>query len=136
MTTSSPSPPDAVAHGEGRSRRWTVAASASAIASAIVASACCVGPLILALFGLGGGAILARFEPFRPYFVVVTFALLGAGFHLAYRRPPVAPQVVSGDACGCPAPRTRQTGRAMLWIATAMALAFVAFPYLAPLLLR
>ncbi len=49
------------------SQRWTFAASASSVVSAILASACCVGPLILALLGFGGGALMRKFEPYRPY---------------------------------------------------------------------
>lgn len=126
--------------GTDGSHKWTFAASASSIVSAILASACCVGPLILALLGIGGGALLAKFEPYRPYFMVVTFALLGAGFYFAYRTPAGviagAPTVVAGvaggDDCACPAPRSRRTGKVMLWVATVMVAAFLAFPYLAP----
>lgn len=123
-------------NGDERARRWTFAASASSIISAFLASACCVGPLVLALLGLGGGALLAKFEPYRPYFMVVTFALLGAGFYLTYRRPATTTPAPNGDACGCPAPRTRRTGKVMLWITTAMVVAFLAFPYVAPVLFR
>ena len=121
-----------------RARRWTFAASASSIISAFLASACCVGPLVLALLGLSGGALLAKFEPYRPYFTVVTFALLGTGFYFTYRKPvaTTGASTVTGDACGCPAPRTRRTGKVMLWVATAMVLAFLAFPYVAPVIFR
>ncbi|RLB58974.1 MAG: mercury transporter MerT [Deltaproteobacteria bacterium] len=99
--------------------------------SAFVASACCVGPLVLALLGIGGGALLAKFEPYRPLFTVVTVALLGAGFWLQYRKPkPVAS--ADGIACDCPTPRANKAGRVMLWVATVLVVGFLAFPYLAP----
>ena len=65
-----------------RSRKWSLAASASSIVSAFIASICCVGPLVFALLGLGGAGLLVKFEPYRPYFVAVTVALLGTGFYL------------------------------------------------------
>lgn len=116
-----------------KTRRWSIAANAGAIVSAFVASACCVGPLVFALLGLGGGALLVKFEPYRPYFMALTFALLGAGFYFTYRKPK-AVAVAEGDACGCPAPRTNRAGRIMLWVATVLVVGFLAFPYIAPLI--
>ncbi len=126
---------------EDRSQRWSIAANAGAITSAFVASACCVGPLVFALLGLGGAGLLVKFEPYRPYFMTLTFALLGTGFYFTYRKPKAAVAAagtsagVDGDACGCPAPRTNRAGRVMLWVATALVVGFLAFPYIAPLLL-
>ena len=131
-----PEPPSATAkttdellgQSDRTGQRWSLAANFGAIFSAFIASACCVGPLILALLGLGGGALLVKFEPYRPYFMVVTFALLGTGFWLQYRKPKAV--VVEGDACGCPTPRTNRAGKIMLWVATVLVVGFVAFPYL------
>ena len=55
-----------------------------------------------------------------------TGALLGAGFWLAYRKP----KVIEGDACGCEYPKANRLGRALLWIAAAVAIVFWAAPYL------
>jgi mercuric ion transport protein len=103
------------------------------IVAAFLASACCVGPLIFALLGLGGGALLVKFEPYRPYFIAVTFALLGSGFYLTYRKPRLAPaSSVDGAACDCPAPRTNRAGRILLWVASALVVGFLVFPYFVP----
>ncbi|RMH44081.1 MAG: mercuric transport protein [Deltaproteobacteria bacterium] len=114
-----------------------MAAGAGAIVAALLASACCVGPLVLALLGLGGAGLLVRFEPYRPLFVAITVALLGAGFYAAY-RPRRAAAPAGGDAsdCGCPAPRANRAGRALLWVAAVLVAVLLAFPYLAPLLAR
>jgi mercuric ion transport protein len=114
-----------------KSRQWSLAASASSILSAFIASACCVGPLIFALLGIGGAGLLVKFEPYRPYFVAATFALLGTGFYLTYRKPKTAP-AAGGPECACPAPRANRAGKIMLWIATVLVVAFLSFPYLAP----
>jgi mercuric ion transport protein len=117
-----------------RSRRWSIAAVAGAVLSAIVASLCCVGPLVFALLGLGGAGLLVKFEPYRPYFIALTFALLGVGFYFTYRKPKAAAAGAEGDACGCPAPRTNRVGRIMLWGATGLVVVALAFPYIAPLI--
>lgn len=46
--------------------------------AAVLASACCLGPLILVSIGLSGAWIgqLTRLEPFRPWFLVVSLIAL------------------------------------------------------------
>lgn len=100
--------------------------SAGAIGSAVAASICCLGPLVLALLGLGGGALLLKFEPYRPYFLGVTALFLGAAFYLTYRRP--APEECEpGSAC---ARSTHRKGQKIaLWIVTVIVALAAAFPY-------
>lgn len=117
-------------HGAG-----PFAASVSSILSAFIASICCVGPLVFALLGIGGAGLLVKFEPYRPLFIAATFALLGTGFYLTYRKPKAA-ATDGGPDCACPKPRANQAGKIMLWIATVLVVAFLSFPYLAPYLFR
>jgi mercuric ion transport protein len=115
-----------------RSRKWSLAASASAIVSAFIASLCCVGPLIFALLGIGGAGLLVKFEPYRPYFIALTVALLGMGFYFTYRKPKAVPAIAEGGPeCACPAPRANRAGKIMLWVATVLVVGFLSFPYLA-----
>lgn len=120
-------------NGERRQgNRLPAAASVGSVLSAFIASACCVGPLVFALLGLGGAGLLLKFEPYRPYFIAATVLLLGTGFYLTYRKPKAAaPEGAEGEACACPAPRTSRTGRVMLWVATVLVAVFLAFPYIA-----
>jgi mercuric ion transport protein len=118
-----------------RSRRWSLAASVSSILSAFIASICCVGPLVFALLGLGGAGLLVKFEPYRPYFIVLTIALLGTGFFLTMRKARATPATTDGGPeCGCPAPRANRAGKIMLWAATVLVAGFLSFPSLAPYL--
>lgn len=116
-----------------RARGWTIATSIGSIMAAFVASLCCVGPLVFALLGIGGAGLLVKFEPYRPYFTVLTLGLLGIGFYLAYRRP-AAVSTMGGPDCACERPRTNATGRRLLWIAAVLVLGLLAFPYLTPYL--
>jgi mercuric ion transport protein len=100
--------------------------SGGAIASAIAASICCFGPLVLALLGLGGGALLLRFEPYRPYSLAAAALFLGAAFYLTYRRRP-AEECAPDSACAAPASRRGQ--RIALWIVAAIVVLAAAFPY-------
>ena len=76
--------------------------------------------------------LLVKIEPLRPYFVIVTAAVLGAGFYFTYRKPKAAVGA-EGEACACPAPKTNRLGKIMLWVATFVVVGFLAFPYLTPL---
>src|SRR6266852_840801 len=93
--------------------------------AAIAASLCCVLPIVLALGGFAIVGASAFFESLRPYFLAATFALLGAGFYLAYRKP----KQVCEPGSACARPQVNRFGRIGLWIATALAVAFAAFPY-------
>jgi len=100
--------------------------SAGAVASAITASVCCFGPLLLALLGLGGGALLLKLEPYRPYALAIAALFLGAAFYLAYRRRPVD-ECAPGSPCAQLSSRRGQ--RTTLWIVAAIVLLAAAFPY-------
>lgn len=115
-------------------QRWSFAASLTSIISAFIASMCCVGPLVFAILGIGGAGLLVQFEPYRPYFMVITFALLGTSFYLTYRKPKTT-RLDAGDlGCECPSPNANRAGKVMLWVATALVAIFLALPYLAPLI--
>jgi mercuric ion transport protein len=100
--------------------------SGGAIASAIAASICCFGPLALAVLGLGGGALLLKLDPYRPYSLAAAALFLGAAFYLAYRRRP-REECAPGSACAAPSSRRGQ--RIALWIAAAIVVLAAAFPY-------
>ncbi len=91
----------------------------------ILASVCCIGPLVFALLGISGAAFAQRFEPLRPYFLVATYALLGGAFYSSYR--PTQTECGPGEACEMP--RTNRLGKVMLWIAAVVVLLTTAFPW-------
>ena len=97
-----------------------------AIASAIAASICCFGPLALAFLGLGGGALLLKLEPYRPYSLGAAVLFLGAAFYLAYRR---SPEEECAASSACAAPSSRRGQRVALWIVAAIVVLAAAFPY-------
>lgn len=101
-------------------RRGRAAAIGGAVLAALAASACCVGPLLLAAIGVGGAGALAAFGAYHPYILAATGVLLATGFYLTYRKPKAA------DACGCVASPKKRAGRVALWIATVL-VALLAF---------
>ena len=59
------------------------------VVGAIVASSCCVIPLVLALLGVGGAWMsnLRALSPYQPYFIAMTAVLIGFGFYRVYWKP-------------------------------------------------
>ncbi len=118
-------------------RKWRLASLGGAVVSAFLASLCCLGPLVFALLGLGGAGLLVKFAAYRPYLSMLTLGLLGLGFLFTYRPTRVATATtVEGAECDCEHPRSSRLGKVMLWIATAVVLAFLGFPYVAPYLFQ
>jgi hypothetical protein len=98
---------------------------AGSIFAAILASLCCVLPIVFALTGASILGASAMFAAWRPYLLGVTFGLLGLGFHFAYR--PGKEQCAPRSACAMPA--TKRSGRLMLWLAATAVILLAAFPY-------
>src|SRR2546429_2566926 len=66
---------------------------------ALVASSCCLLPLVLFGLGVSGAWIgnLTQLAPYQPFFITATITFLGYGYWLVYRSSKVA--CASGEAC-------------------------------------
>ncbi len=108
---------------------------AGAVVSAVAASVCCVGPLLLMGLGVSGAWIsrLTLFEAYRPLFIAVTVLFLGMGFYRVYRRPKEA-DCAAGSFCANPL--SRRINRITLWTVTLLVAALLLFPYAAPYFLK
>lgn len=100
----------------------SVATLAGTIAAAILASSCCIGPLILAGLGIGSIGAFSSLEKYRLLFMIITFAFIGMAFYFTYRKKRGA------DAC-CET-KTNRIKRAILWVIAAVAVGLLLFPYL------
>lgn len=63
--------------------------AAGAMFGVLIASSRCVVPLLLVTLGVSGAWIgnLAALQPYKPYFLMITGLLLGAGFRHVYSEP-------------------------------------------------
>src|SRR5260370_7181558 len=57
--------------------------------AALLASLCCLGPVLLGGAGLGA-VLVATFAPLRPYFLAVSGVLLAGGFFLVFLKTKAA----------------------------------------------
>jgi mercuric ion transport protein len=109
----------------------TVLAALGAVGAAIGSALCCVGPLVAVALGVSGAGLAATFEPLRPYFIGATALLLGLGFVMLRREEGKA--CTSGAVCASPAVRRRM--KRWLWVATAIAIPALTFPWWSKFLL-
>ncbi|HFL1970757.1 TPA: mercuric ion transporter MerT [Stenotrophomonas maltophilia] len=98
--------------------------------AAILASTCCLGPLVLITLGFSGAWIgnLTALEPYRPIFIGVALVALFFAWRRIFRP---ARACTPDDACAVPQVRTAY--KVIFWIFTALVLIALVFPYLMPL---
>ncbi len=102
------------------------------LASLGVCAACCLLPMLLIVLGVGGAWVgpLDSLAPYKWIFIALTVLFLGYGFYAAYWKPmrncPAGPSCAT---CG-----TTRSVRVVLWIATALAIAGIAFEQIEPML--
>jgi mercuric ion transport protein len=96
--------------------------------AAVLASTCCLGPLLLVTLGVSGAWIgnLARLEPYRPLFIVIAVVALFFAWRNIFR--PV--QTCHPDEV-CAVPQTRRLYRFLFWISATLTLLALVYPYLA-----
>jgi len=101
---------------------------AGAVAAAVGASVCCLGPFLLLALGVGGAWIgnLTAMEKYRPYWMAATLFFLGLAFFRVYRRPK---EVACVPGCDCSTDGGRRK-KIILWIVTVLVLGLLALPYL------
>ena len=97
---------------------------------AVLASVCCLGPLVLLFLGVGGAWVsnLTVLTPFQPWFQGAALVAL----FFAYRRI-FRPAVACDTGEVCAAPATTRLYRIIFWIVAALVVLGVGFPYMAPL---
>lgn len=87
-----------------------------AIMAALLAAACCIGPVLFIVFGASFAFLgeLSFMEKFRPYFLGLAGLMVGYSFWKRYLKKP---------DCACPADiRIRRISRFIFWVGLAAVL--------------
>lgn len=106
-------------------------AATGSVMGAVLASSCCILPLVLVTLGASGAWIgnLTVLAPYKPAFAAVTFVFLGLGFWQVYRKQEIACE--EGSYCASPA--SNRVVKSALWIATILVLLALSIEFWAPL---
>lgn len=97
--------------------------------AALLASTCCLGPLVLVLLGFSGAWIgqLTALEPYRPVFITFALAALALAGYRIWRSPAAC---APGQVCARPA--GRRANQALFWLVAALTAVALAYPSVAP----
>jgi mercuric ion transport protein len=100
--------------------------------AAILASTCCLGPLVLALLGVSGAWIgnLALLEPDRPLFLAAAPVAMFVAWRRLFRP---RPRQHCEPRQGCAMARVRTAYKVTFWCVAVLVLIAFSFPYVAPL---
>lgn len=98
--------------------------------AALLASTCCLGPLVLITLGVSGAWIsnLTALEPYRPIFIGVALVAMFFAWRRIYR--PVE-ECQPGEVCV--APQVRVAYKVIFWVVSVLILIAMLFPYVLPL---
>lgn len=96
----------------------------SGIVASLLASICCVGPLVLTVLGISGAAVLVKFEVLRlPMIFLILGMFAVAGFSLYRKRNSCEPGSLCAD------PRKFKKMILFYWIGLAIAILGVTSPW-------
>jgi mercuric ion transport protein len=100
---------------DGDARRQNLVAFGGLI-GAVLASACCVAPLVLLTLGVSGAWIgnLTALAPYQGYFTFMTLMLLAFGYWFVYWKPKQACE----EGSYCANPRSDRIIKSVLWVST------------------
>lgn len=96
--------------------RVATLAAAGGFVATIATGAACVGPLIAILLGVSGFGWLVQYAYLRVPASIATALMLGFGFHWVYRPK-------------CRKKKSSATAKAVLWVATVLAVSVNLFEY-------
>ena len=98
--------------------------------AAILASTCCLGPLLLISLGFSGVWIgnLTVLEPYRPLFIGAALVALFFAYRRIFRP---ASACKPGEVCAIL--QVRSSYRLLFWVVLALVLVALGFPYILPL---
>ena len=110
-------------------RKGNVAA-VGGVVGAILASSCCIAPLVLVTLGATGAWIgnLTALKAYQPLFVTATVVFLGVGFWQVYLK-----RTASCDTGNCDKPLSSTLVEAALWTATVLVLLALTVDFWAPI---
>jgi mercuric ion transport protein len=96
----------------------------------ILASTCCLGPLVLVTLGVSGAWIsnLTVLEPYRPIFIGAALVALFFAYRRIFRP---AQACKPGEVCAVPQVKTAY--KLIFWIVAALMGIALPFPYILPL---
>ncbi len=104
--------------------------AAGGLLGALLASTCCIAPLLLITLGISGAWMsnLTALAPYQGYFIAATLIFLGAGYWYVYFKPRRACE----DGSYCASPQSDHLIKIVLWAATALIVLALGVNFIVP----
>ena len=102
-------------------KKWM--SQGSALLFALLASSCCVLPLVLTFLGIGSLGLSTILLPYKEILMGVTSLVLAAAFYFTYRKP----KPCDDGSCEVPRPNVNRWSKITLWLVTALVIAMYVY---------
>ncbi len=105
--------------------------AAGGLIGAVLASSCCIAPLLLVTLGVSGAWMsnLSVLAPYQTYFIIASLGFLGFAFWHVYRKPEQACE----DGSYCATSQSDRVIKTVLWLATVLVCLALAVNFIVPL---
>ncbi len=105
--------------------------AAGGLIGAILASTCCLGPLVLLMLGISGAWIgnLTALEPYKPLFAAIALGFIGFGFRQVY----FSNKVACAEGAYCARPASSLVIKTTLWLAAGLVVLALTVNWWAPI---
>ena len=119
--------PDAALETSDRRKGWF---ATGGVIGAILASTCCIAPLVLLTLGISGAWIgnLTALEPYKPIFAGIALVFIGLGFRQVYFNAKPACE----DGSYCARPESALITKSALWLSTVLVVLALTINWWAP----
>ena len=119
---------DAALETSDRRKGWF---ATGGVIGAILASTCCIAPLVLLTLGISGAWIgnLTALEPYKPIFAGVALVFIGLGFRQIYFK--ARPACEGGSYCA--RPESSRITKTALWLSTMLVVMALTINWWAPI---
>lgn len=114
-----------------KTEKITLFTTIGSIIAGLIASLCCIGPLLFVVLGLSGAAFFTVFEQYRLIFGLIAFGFLALGFFFVYRNNE---HCAPGSSCAVN--KSTKFNKILLWVATILVISFVFSPNIIGLFLK
>ena len=108
-----------------KSNKFLRVLSVGSVLVGVLASTCCILPVVFGILGVGTVGAFIFLEPLRPLLIILAYIFIGAGLYFVYRKRPESCEPGSACATGS-ANRIARIGLVIVFIVVTLV---ITFPY-------
>lgn len=106
-------------------RKGTKSLLIGSLVASLLASACCIGPILFAIIGISSAGLLSQFESYRGMLIVIALFMLSLSALLTFRKKA---SVDCKEGSLCANPQSDTWNKAIIIIAVVVVIGILTFP--------